>query len=97
MRKDADLEQRVRRDFAFLFEEHGATVRSITLQDFGNSEVIVGAGNLDFQFAKNERDGEIRVVVGPRNGHGVWKLLHVALARSHSTELVRHDETATQR
>ena len=80
MRKDVDLEQRVRRDLAFLFEEQGATVRSNTLQDFGNSEVIVAAGNLDFQFAKNPRDGETRVAVGPRNGHGVWELLHVALA-----------------
>jgi len=39
-------------------------------------------GNLEFQFAKNERDGEYRTVVGPRNGHGVWELLQVALAAS---------------
>jgi hypothetical protein len=32
--------------------------------------------------AKNERDREYRAVVGPRNGHGVWELLHVALAAS---------------
>ena len=82
MRKDVDLEQRVRRDLAFLFDDHGATVRSNTIEDFGNSEVIVAAGNLDFQFANNQMDGELKVSVGPRNGHGVWELLHVALAAS---------------
>jgi hypothetical protein len=39
-------------------------------------------GNLEFQFAKNDRDGEARVMVGPRNGHGAWELLRAALAAS---------------
>jgi len=79
---DVDLERRVRRDPAFLFEEHGATITANTLEAFGNSEIMVIAGNLEFKFAKNERDQEFRVVVAPRNGHGVWELLHVALAAS---------------
>ena len=81
-RKDADLEQRIRRDLVFLFDEHGATVSSNTLDAFGNSQITVAVGNLEFQFAKNDRDGEARVMVGPRNGHGVWELLRVALAAS---------------
>jgi len=81
-RKDADLEQRIRRDLVFLFDERGATVSSNTLEAFGNSQITVAVGNLEFQFAKNDRDGEARVMVGPRNGHGVWELLHVALAAS---------------
>jgi hypothetical protein len=80
--KDSDLEQRVRRDLTFLFDQYGAVVSSNTLQAHGNSEVSVAVGNLEFQFAKNERDGENRAVVGPRNGHGVWELLSVALAAS---------------
>ena len=79
---DVDLERRVRHDLAFLFEEHGATVSANTLEAFGNSEIMVIAGNLEFKFAKNDRDQEFRVVVAPRNGHGVWELLHVALAAS---------------
>jgi hypothetical protein len=43
---------------------------------------MVIAGNLELKFAKNERDQEFRVVVAPRNGHGVWELLQVALAAS---------------
>jgi hypothetical protein len=70
---DVDLERRVRRDLAFLFEEHGATVSANTLEAFGNSAIMVIAGNLEFKFAKNERDQEFRVVVAPRNGHGVWE------------------------
>jgi hypothetical protein len=80
--RDSDLEQRIRRDLAFLFDQYGATVGSNTLQAYGNSEVSVVVGHLEFQFAKNDRDGECRVVVGPRNGHGVWELLLVALAAS---------------
>ena len=81
-RRDADLEQRVRRDLAFLFDEYGATVSSNTVVAFGNSQITVAAGNLEFQFVKNDRDGDARVMVGPRNGHGVWELLRVALAAS---------------
>jgi hypothetical protein len=79
---DVDLERRVRYDLAFLFEEHGATVSANTLEAFGNSEITVTAGNLEFQFAKNNRDQEFRVAVAPRNGHGVWELLHIAIAAS---------------
>ena len=39
-------------------------------------------GLLEFQFAKNDRDGECRAVVGPRDGYGVWELIPVALAAS---------------
>jgi hypothetical protein len=82
-RRDLDLEQRVRRDLAFLFDQYGATLDSNALEAYGNSEVSVGAGNLELQFVKNERDGEYRTtVVGPRNGHGVWEQLQVALAAS---------------
>jgi hypothetical protein len=35
---DADLEQRVRRDLAFLFEEHEAMVTSNTAELFGNEK-----------------------------------------------------------
>jgi hypothetical protein len=80
--RDSDLEQRVRRDLAFLFDQYGATVSSNTVQVYGNSEVSVAVGHLEFQFAKNDRDGECRAVVGPRNGHGVWELVLVALAAS---------------
>ncbi len=79
---DVDLERRVRRDLAFLFEEHGATVSANTLEAYGSSEITVMVGNMEFQFARNERDHEFRVAVAPRNGHGVWELLHVALAAS---------------
>jgi len=81
-RQDLELEQRVRRDLAFLFDQYGATVDSNTVEAYCNSEVSVGVGNLEFQFAKNQHDREYRAVVGPRNGHGVWELLHVALAAS---------------
>ena len=74
-----DLERRVRRDLA---EEHGAMVSANTLEAYGSSEITVMVGNLEFQFAKNERDQEFRVAVAPYNGHGVWELLHVALAAS---------------
>jgi hypothetical protein len=79
---DSDLEERVRRDLAFLFDHYGATVSSNTLQAYGVSEVSVVVGHLEFQFAKNDREGDRRAVVGPRNGHGVWELLVVALAAS---------------
>jgi hypothetical protein len=81
-RGDVDLEGRVRNDMAFLFEEHGATVSANTLQAFGNSEITVTVGNLEFQFAKNDRDQEFKVRVAPSNGTGVWELPHVALAAS---------------
>ena len=80
--RDSELEERVCRDLAFLFDQYGATVSSNTREAFGNSEVTVAVGNLEFKFAKNDRDGEFRVVVGPRNGLGLWELLHVALAAS---------------
>jgi hypothetical protein len=79
---DVELEQRVRTDLAFLFEEHGAVVSANTREAFGSSEIIVKAGNLEFQFAKNNRDQDFRVSVAPGNGNGVWELLHVALAAS---------------
>ena len=99
---DVDLERRVRHDLAFIFEEHGATVSVNTLEAFGNSEITVTAGNLEFQFAKNDRDQEFRVVVAPRNGHGVWELLHIALAASTGEDAATltvpisyHDDPAT--
>jgi hypothetical protein len=79
-RRDADLEQRIRRDLAFLFDDHGATVSSNTVEAFGNSQITVAVGNLEFQFTKDDQDGDARVMVGPRNGHGVWELLRVARA-----------------
>jgi hypothetical protein len=80
---DVDLERRVRRDLAFLFEKYGATVRMNTIEPFGNSEVMVTVGNLEFQFERNDRDQRVPGFrVGLRNGHGVWELLHVALAAS---------------
>jgi hypothetical protein len=81
-RRDENLEQRIRRDLVFLFDAYGATVNSNTVEAFGHSQITVAVGNLEFQFAKNDRDGEARVMVGPRNGHGVWELLRVALAAS---------------
>ena len=45
---DVDLERRVRRDLAFLFEEHGATITANTLKAFGNSEIMV-IGQLGIQ------------------------------------------------
>jgi hypothetical protein len=80
--EDVGLEQRVRRDLAFLFRDHGATVKANTLEPFGNSEITVAVGNVEFQFAKNDRDQDFRVMVGTRNGNGLWELLHVALAAS---------------
>ena len=77
-----DLEERVRRDLKFLFEEHGATVRANTLDAFGNSEITVAVGNLEFQFVRDERNQEFQVAVAPGSGHGVWELLQVALAAS---------------
>ena len=66
----------------FLFDQHGAMVKSNTVARYGNSELLIVVGNLEFQFAQNERDGENRIWVGPRNGHGVWEILFVALAAS---------------
>lgn len=77
---DAELEQRVRRDLAFLFEEYGATITSNTVEPYGNSQVTVAVGSLEFRFAINTRGANYQISVGPRNGHGVWELLHVALA-----------------
>ena len=77
---DSDLEIRVRRDLAFLFEEYGAAVTANTVEPFGNSEVMVETRSLVLRFAINERDADYRVLVAPRDGHGVWELLHVALA-----------------
>lgn len=74
------MEQRIRRDLAFLFEQHGATVRSNTIDRFGFSQIIVAAGNVDFRFTYLKREDDCQVAVGPRDGHGVWELLHVALA-----------------
>ena len=79
---DVDLEERVRKDLRFLFSDYAATISSNSLEAFGNSTVTVSVGNLEFQFLKNNRDGEFRVSIAPRNGHGVWELIHVALAAS---------------
>jgi len=79
---DEDLEERICRDLAFLFDRYRATVSSNTREAFGNSEVTVAVCNVEFKFAKNERDGVFRVLVGPRNGLGVWELIQVALAAS---------------
>jgi hypothetical protein len=79
---DVDLERLVRRDLAFLFEENQATVSANTIEGFGNSQLTVAVGNLEFEFAKNDRDQQFQVTVGPRNGKGIWELLHVALAAS---------------
>jgi hypothetical protein len=79
---DVDLEQRIRHDLAFLFDEYGAVVSSNTLDDFGISEVTVAVGNVEFKFEKNDREQESKIAVGPRDGHGLWEPLHVALAAS---------------
>jgi hypothetical protein len=79
-KRDADLEERVRRDLAFLFDEYGATITSNTVEPFGTSEVTVTTANLILRFGKNERDADDRLSVAPRTGHGIWELLHVALA-----------------
>lgn len=52
IKRDSPLEQRVRRDLAFRFDQYGATVDSNTLEAYGNSEVSVGVGNLEFQFER---------------------------------------------
>lgn|SRR5438105_12396395 len=80
--RDAELETTIRRDLVFLFRDWAATVSSNTREAFGNSEVTIGVQNLEFQFLKNNRDNEFRVAVAPRSGHGVWELIHVALAAS---------------
>jgi hypothetical protein len=79
--RDVDLERRVRHDLAFLFEEHGATVSGNIHEALGNSEITVTAGNLEFQFAKYDRDQEFRVAVAPRNGHGVCRNCYTSLSR----------------
>jgi hypothetical protein len=74
------MEQRIRRDLAFLFEEYRAVVRSNAVDPFGFSQIIVTAGNVDFRFTYLKREDDCQLAVGPRDGHGVWELLHVALA-----------------
>jgi hypothetical protein len=74
------LEERVRRDLTFLFDEYGATVTSNIVERFGAAEVTVAAGSLELCFGKNDRDAADRLLVAPRDGHGVWELLNVALA-----------------
>lgn len=74
------MEQRIRRDLAFLFEEHGAAVRSNTVDPFGFSQIVVTAGNVDFRFTYLKREDDCQLAVGPSDGHGVWELPHVALA-----------------
>ena len=80
--QDSELEQRIRRGLRSLFERYGAVITSNTLQPYGNSQISLAAGNVEFQFDKNERDGECRVLVGPREGYGVWKIVQVALSAS---------------
>jgi hypothetical protein len=41
---------------------------------------MLEAGNVEFKFTKNKRDADYRILVSPRKPHGVWELLHVALA-----------------
>ena len=74
------MEDQIRRDLSFLFDDHGATVASNTLEHFGISEVIVAVGNVDFLFKCNRRDDECEILSGPHDGHGIWEFLHVALA-----------------
>ncbi|HEY1498401.1 MAG TPA: hypothetical protein VGF88_02370 [Acidobacteriaceae bacterium] len=74
------MEQRIRRDLAFLFEEHGATVRSNTVDSFGFSQILITAGNVEFRFTYLKREDDCQLAVGPSDGHGVWELPHVALA-----------------
>jgi hypothetical protein len=74
------MEQRIRRDLAFLFEEHGAAVRSNAVDPFGFSQILVTAGNVDFRFTYLKREDDCQLAVGPSDGHGVWELLPVALA-----------------
>ena len=80
--KDLDLEERVRRDLAFLFDQYEAKIGSNTREDHGSSQLSIVVGNLEFQFEKNDRGVENTALVGPRNGHGIWELLVVALAAS---------------
>jgi hypothetical protein len=79
---DADLERRVRWDLRFHFKEYGATIRANSLDALPEFGGHVALGNLEFQFAKNERDQEFRVAVAPCDGHGVWELFQVVLAAS---------------
>jgi hypothetical protein len=55
-------------------------VRSNTIDPFGFSQIIVAAGNVDFCMTYLKREDDCQLAVGPRDGHGVWELLHVALA-----------------
>jgi len=80
--QDPELQQRIRRDLRFLFERYGAIITSNTRQPYGNSQISLAAGNVEFQFDKNERDGECRVLVAPREGYGVWEIAQVALSAS---------------
>lgn len=59
------MEQRIRRDLAFLFEEHGATVRSNTVDSFGFSQILITAGNVEFRFTYLKREDDCQLAVGP--------------------------------
>jgi hypothetical protein len=79
-KRDKSMEDQIRRDLSFLFDDHSAIVSSNTIEQFGISEVIVAVGNLDFLFRYNRRDDECEILSGPHDGHGIWEFLHVALA-----------------
>jgi hypothetical protein len=66
-KRDKTMEDQIRRDLAFLLEDHGAIIRSNTVEHYGLSEVIVAAGNLDFLFRSNRHDDECEVQLGPNN------------------------------
>ncbi len=83
---DVALEQRVRRDLDFLFVEYGATVTANTVEPFGISELTVETDSVELKFTNNKRDADYRILAAPRNVHGVWELLYVALAAATGDE-----------
>jgi hypothetical protein len=79
---DRELETRIRKDLAFLFEEHGASVTSNNYypRAFGNAIVEMQAGNVLFRIVKDRREHEIRVDVAPISQPDEWEFLDTALA-----------------
>jgi hypothetical protein len=79
---DRELERRIRRDLAFLFEEHGAIITSNSYypRAFGNAIVELQSGNVLFKVLKDQREHEIRVDVAPVSAPSEWEYLHIALA-----------------
>ena len=79
---DAEFEQRVQRDLAFLFEEYAANVTSNTVGAHRESEVTIAAGNVELRCAKNERDNHCDFTVGPLTDTECGSYFHVAFAAS---------------